>query len=556
MRSRIPVNEIGYSSGSILSLKCLSMCLFCLLLFRSGIACAGAAPGSESLAALQESNENSFDQELRHYRLEIVSTTTDIRAKAIADKLKSLLGKPVYIKRQNSIWKVQIGGFENFQDIKVTMAKLKEIGIKNARGIDIRTQSVRKGGRALKILENEFDAVEENTISVYLDMPQWYHDYVKTEVPFVNYVRDRKQADVFIMMTTQQTGSGGTEYTLTFIGQQRYLSKNDTLHYRAKQADSEEITRRGIVRMLKIGLIPYVSKTPQAEQISVNFRKTTAGKANGNSVRDKWNYWVFGLSLSSYLNGEEARKSISVNGNLSADRVTPHWKIGADLFANYNERKYKTDEETILSITRSQSFRGLVVKSISDHWSAGLYGSAYSSIYSNTKLSLSGAPAVEYNVFHYDEATRREFRFLYRTGHTNVRYNEETIYEKLREKLYNESLSVTFEVREPWGSERFSVEGSHYFHDIKKYRVEVFNDLSLNLFEGFSLNLWGNVSKINDQLSLPRAGASEEEILLHRRQLATQYDYYVSVGLRYTFGSIYSNIVNPRFGRPRGRGGY
>jgi hypothetical protein len=39
-----------------------------------------------------------------------------------------------------------------------------------------------------------------------------------------------------------------------------------------------------------------------------------------------------------------------------------------------------------------------------------------------------------------------------------------------------------------------------------------------------------------------------EDILLQIRQLETQYDYYTSVGISYKFGSIYSNIVNPRFG--------
>ena len=128
------------------------------------------------------------------------------------------------------------------------------------------------------------------------------------------------------MMTTQRTGGGGTEYTLTFIGQQQYISKNDTLHYISKQSDSEEIRRRGIVRTLKMGLVPYVSKTPLAERISVNFRKTPGRKNNGDSVKDKWNYWVFSLSLSGYHEGEESRKSISLNSNFSADRVTENWK--------------------------------------------------------------------------------------------------------------------------------------------------------------------------------------------------------------------------------------
>jgi len=42
-------------------------------------------------------------------------------------------------------------------------------------------------------------------------------------------------------------------------------------------------------------------------------------------------------------------------------------------------------------------------------------------------------------------------------------------------------------------------------------------------------------------------GASLEEILLRRRELETSYYYYFSIGLSYTFGSIYNNVVNPRF---------
>ncbi|NOZ55257.1 MAG: hypothetical protein GXO73_00510, partial [Calditrichaeota bacterium] len=57
-----------------------------------------------------------------------------------------------------------------------------------------------------------------------------------------------------------------------------------------------------------------------------------------------------------------------------------------------------------------------------------------------------------------------------------------------------------------------------------------------------------SISRIHDQLSLPKKGASREEVLLRRRMLATTYSYFVSFGVSYTFGSIYTNIVNPRFG--------
>ena len=58
----------------------------------------------------------------------------------------------------------------------------------------------------------------------------------------------------------------------------------------------------------------------------------------------------------------------------------------------------------------------------------------------------------------------------------------------------------------------------------------------------------GTYARIHDQLSLPKGGASLDEILLQRKELETDYGYHISLGFNYTFGSVYSNVVNPRFG--------
>ena len=113
-------------------------------------------------------------------------------------------------------------------------------------------------------------------------------------------------------------------------------------------------------------------------------------------------------------------------------------------------------------------------------------------------------------------------------------------------------LTVTVDIKQPWGTISTSIEGSHYFNDFKKNRLQVFGQLSLSLFEGMSVNLFGSVSMIHDQLSLPMGGATPDEILLRQKELATQYSYFASIGLSYTFGSIYNNIVNPRFGSQSG----
>ena len=43
-------------------------------------------------------------------------------------------------------------------------------------------------------------------------------DYAKTDIPHVDYVRDRMEADLYLLMTIRATGAGGTEYTITMIG--------------------------------------------------------------------------------------------------------------------------------------------------------------------------------------------------------------------------------------------------------------------------------------------------------------------------------------------------
>jgi len=73
--------------------------------------------------------------------------------------------------------------------------------------------------------------------------------------------------------------------------------------------------------------------------------------------------------------------------------------------------------------------------------------------------------------------------------------------------------------------------------------------MNIRLLRGLSVSLRGEYSRIHDQLNLPKGDASIDEILLRRKELATNYEYSFSVGLSYTFGSIFSNVVNPRFGR-------
>jgi hypothetical protein len=65
----------------------------------------------------------------------------------------------------------------------------------------------------------------------------------------------------------------------------------------------------------------------------------------------------------------------------------------------------------------------------------------------------------------------------------------------------------------------------------------------------------GRYTTTHDQIALRKGDVSIEELLLRRTELASEYSFNLSVGLSFTFGSVYSNVVNPRFGGDMGMGG-
>lgn len=392
--------------------------------------------------------------------------------------------------------------------------------------------------------QTEEDTLKKSAPEVFIDCETCDLDFIQKEITFINYVKDRNEAQVYILITTQKTESGAIEYTLSFKGQKEFEGDDDVLKYQAEKPDKTEDVKRELVNTLKMGLMRYVGKTPISGQVSIDFMD----KVKPTAVVDKWNFWVFSLSANAFLNGEKYFKSGWYFGSFSANRVTPELKIRLSVWASYSKDVFTFEDEDIKSSSESQNFNGLIVKSLNDHWSVGAYFSAYSSTYSNIKLRLSPAPAIEYDLFPYSQSTRRQLRFLYRLGFNSVRYREETIYEQTYENLWRESLSVTLELKQKWGTVSASLEGSHYFHDFSKNRLVFWGELSLRIIKGLNFNISGRYSRIRDQLSLARGEASLEEVLLHRKELETTYSYYLSIGLSFTFGSIQSKVVNPRFG--------
>ena len=392
--------------------------------------------------------------------------------------------------------------------------------------------------------QTDIEELKKTAPKVFLDCGMCDIDYTRTEITFVNYVRDRKEAQVHVLITTLGTGSGGREYTISFLGQLEFEGINDTQKYFSEKTETQDEIREGLTNAIKIGLTSYAAKTPIASRMRVSYSEKTEQKA----VEDKWNNWIFSISGNTRFSGQKIYESSSLRGSFSASRITEDFKISMSISASHYSDDYTYDDETIESIQNNMNFNGLFVKSIGDHWSVGAFIRADSSTYENVKYSINPSPAIEFNLFPYAESTRRQFRFLYRFGFHAIKYREETIYDKMSENLWNQSLSATFDIKEKWGSISMSLSGSHYFHDFSKNRFNIFSILNIRIIKGLSFFAIGSGARIRDQLSLPKGEASLEDVLLRLTQLETSYSYFFSVGLSFTFGSIFTNVVNPRFG--------
>ena len=399
-------------------------------------------------------------------------------------------------------------------------------------------------------------AARSAAVRVFLDCPTSYcdFDFFRTEITFVTYVRDRQDAQVHILLTTQNTGAGGTEFTLAFIGLRDFAGVVDTLRYASPPAATDDEVRREIVKRLRLGLIRYAARTPVASQIEISYDVPAPTAAQ---VHDPWNYWVFRARLNGNFDGEKSYRSRNLNGNVQADRVTEDWKILLRTNGSYRQSDYDlpvydtagVQTGTVLetSITRRYEATALIVRSLSGHWSAGFRASALTYTYVNQDLNLRLAPAVEFNVFPYKESTRRQLTFQYQLGVAAVNYTDTTIYGKTRETLFDQTLTLNLNVIQPWGSAGVGIEGRHYLHNFARNHLEVYSYGDFRIYRGLSLNLGGGFSIVHDQLFLAAGGATPTEVLTRLRQLETNYSYYSYFGLSYTFGSIYNNIVNPRF---------
>ncbi len=393
--------------------------------------------------------------------------------------------------------------------------------------------------------------VQDTRLRVFLDCQNTGCDrnFFVQELPFALWTQDRLDADVHLLITRLGTAAGGGEYTLTFNGQRRFGSHVDTLVTQLPPNTTDDMRRRELTRVAKIGLAPFAMRLPGAERFSVQYVVPANAPAAPamSSLRDPWDFWVFRLRANGSGNAESRSSSFDVNGGFNASRITEAWKFTFNAQNEYRANRFELSDSTERRfVLRSADVTTRLVRSIDAHWSAGVKLNGGFSEFRNTEASAAVDLSLEYNVFPWTEATSRQFVAILDVGTRYFDYYEESIFGLGSEHRPVARAVLAGESRQTWGSLDGALRYTRFLHDDDTYSINFFGRTNFRLTRGLSLELRGDASKVNDQLYLPRGEATDDEVLTRQRALATAYRLSGSVGLTFTFGSIYNSIVNPR----------
>lgn len=392
---------------------------------------------------------------------------------------------------------------------------------------------------------------ENSVLTVFLDCRGCDEGFIRSEISYVNFVRDQGVSQVHLLITRQRTGAGA-QFTLIFIGQGDNSAFDSELIYSSPDTDTDNERRDGLVRYIKLGLVPFLFNSTSINDLDVRFTGNTEEDRNETIQRDPWNNWIFSLSGNLNFNGQEFRNNVNLNGRIRISRITEDWKVFFNYNRNYNRQTFKEEDEdtgetTSESFVReNQNFFGVIARSLNDHWSVGSFFRGRSSTVDNFDFQFGITPSLEYSLFPYREFARRQIIVRYGVLTTYNNYTDLTIFGENEELLFRQELRVEADFTQPWGNIEGNITGNNYLHDTSVNRLDMRLELDFRVTRGFNINISSFYSAINDQISLRAGDLTDEDILLNLRQQATSFSFGGSIGFNFTFGSLFNNVVNPR----------
>ena len=405
----------------------------------------------------------------------------------------------------------------------------------------------------LSLLAQTTPTKTDSKIKIYLSCTKTWlcdEDFLRTELTMVDYVRDRFLCDVQVIVNTQFTEGGGEQNQLVLKGLGRFENMQDTLLYFNNPTVTDNERRQKLLQNLKLGLVRFVAQSIVADKLQIIFTEDKKEKENQTSApnRDPWNYWQFSVGTSGYFNGDQNYISTNIYMNMAANRETEKSRFNLELSNNISRQKIiLSPTEKVKINTDGQNIYMRYAYKFSEHWAYGFIHESSRSIFNNIDAQISLAPRLEYSLFPYKRFNNERITFQYSIGPEFFNYGDTTIYFKTKELLLKQRFGISSSFTKPWGNINIGVGFNNYMNDFSKNNLFISGGINWNVFKGFQVGINGYYQFIRDQISLPKLGATRDDVLTRRRLIATSFSYFTGINLNYRFGSIYNSQVHPTF---------
>jgi len=385
-------------------------------------------------------------------------------------------------------------------------------------------------------------------VKVFLDC-SWKcdADYFQRKMPYIDFYKDPKTANLHVIVNGERSSSGGEVVTFRFIGVNEFENVDNTLTVDILPNTSDDSERQQYLEVLNKGVYAYIIRTKVNDVVSLSYSETEAEEKEIG--KDKWNNWAFRTSISGSINGEEGYSYSRYSGRFTANRITAESKFTSSFSISSNISSFEYDDFSLVTETKSRYANMTYVKSKGDNFSIGAKANYMQSTSKNYDGNYKFSPCIEYNIFPYSESSEHRMSFLYGISANHNDYTDTTVYLKTSENFASHFLDLSYHNSQTWGSFSFSINGNQILDkdDLKKYNVGIYSNVDWNITKGLSLNYFAYINFDRAQIHLPLNGATYEDIILRQKELESNYFYYMSFGLSYTFGSMKNNVVNPRF---------
>jgi len=124
-------------------------------------------------------------------------------------------------------------------------------------------------------------------LNIFLDCPECPAEVVQKEIPFLTLSPAAEEAEVLVRVRARQKSAEIIEYTIEFIGQQKFQGDDDRLQLEIKSATPEEARQKQLAHAIKMGLMRYLGKTPLARYVAIRLEEEVKPTAQRRKILPK-----------------------------------------------------------------------------------------------------------------------------------------------------------------------------------------------------------------------------------------------------------------------------